>query len=117
LYEPHTLKQTIKIARKVEKSLASQTKVLRLVQKNSSFQLPKMVRYKESEPTAPITNSTIAPNQSTPSQLTLHQKRSLGLCFKCGAKYFQGHKCKVQGLHVLDGDEISDVDSENEESE
>jgi Retroviral aspartyl protease len=39
----------------------------------------------------------------------------LSLCFKCGVKYHQGHKYKIQGLHVLDGDELSEIDSDTDE--
>jgi hypothetical protein len=39
----------------------------------------------------------------------------LGLCFKCREKYHQGHRCKAQALHVFDGDQLSDIDSDSED--
>jgi len=41
----------------------------------------------------------------------MEQRRIAGLCYKCGDKYFVGHKCKRQ-LLLLEGE-----DEDNEEGE
>jgi Retroviral aspartyl protease len=43
--------------------------------------------------------------------LTIEQKRSLSLCFRCGDRYFSGHKCKGKGLHIIEEEEdlVTDI--------
>ena len=49
---------------------------------------------------------TLPHNQN---QLTIEQKKTMGLCFKCNDKYYYGHKCSGKGLHSL---EVEDEDEE-----
>jgi hypothetical protein len=55
------------------------------------------------------------PEQSDTRQLTLEQKKTLGLYFKCYENNFSGHKCKFKGLHLMEGDAINDSDISIEE--
>lgn len=52
-------------------------------------------------------NKLMAPkadNAGTSTRNTLiDQRRALGLCYKCGEKYYPGHQCKVK-VHMLLGD-------------
>jgi Retroviral aspartyl protease/Reverse transcriptase (RNA-dependent DNA polymerase) len=55
--------------------------------------------------TPPEISKTASSNSSNSSKtLSLDQKRALRLCFRCGEKYFAGHKCKHKGLHILEED-------------
>jgi hypothetical protein len=77
LYEPISLKYAIKIAKKVEKSLARQNKILKSVSKNNSFQFSKIAKIKEPDSIVhPIIPTPIASDPSS-KQFTLEQKCSL----------------------------------------
>jgi Ty3 transposon capsid-like protein len=115
LYEPTTLKQEIKIAKKVEKSLDNQTRVLKTIAKATIFQSSKFNKVKEPDKPLSTPSPTSITDPSNSKNLTIDQKISLGLYFKCGAKYHQGHKCKIQGLHVMNSDELSEIDSDTDE--
>jgi Retroviral aspartyl protease len=80
------------------------------------FQLSKVAKLKDYEPLVHHpTIQNIVPDPSTSKHLTLDQKRSLGLCFKCWDKYSHAHKCKSQEIYILTGDDLSDIDSDNED--
>jgi Retrotransposon gag protein len=51
-------------------------------------------------------------NATTKSTL-IDQRRALGLCFKCGDKYYPGHQCKFK-IQMLQGDVKSRVEVEEE---
>jgi hypothetical protein len=59
--------------------------------------------------------STRSTDQSIHRQLTLDQKKTLGLCFKCGENFFPGYKCKFKGIHLMEGDELDDNDHSTED--
>lgn len=42
--------------------------------------------------------------------LTLDQKRVLGLYFKCDDKWHQGNKCQLKALHTIEDDEEEHTD-------
>ena len=56
---------------------------------------------KSREKGPPITKPTTNPT----GNLTLDQKRALGLCFRCNEKWGQGHKCGFKGIHAMKADE------------
>lgn len=51
------------------------------------------------------------------SQLTMDQKKSMGLCFKCNEKYFYGHKCGNKVLHALEMEEEEETEEVEREIE
>jgi Retroviral aspartyl protease/Ty3 transposon capsid-like protein len=113
LYSPTTLKQAYILARQVEKSIDSHNKMFKHLPKpsySSHFQ-PKT--YKSCED--PVPSSSSMPTQpivqNSTKQLTLDQKKTLGLCFRCGEKIFPGHKCKIKGIHLLESEESAGHDS------
>jgi Aspartyl protease len=35
----------------------------------------------------------------------------LGLCFRCGDKFFLGHKCKLKGIYELEENDLTDFEN------
>jgi hypothetical protein len=98
LYIPTTLKQVYKLARQVEKSIDSHNKMFKHLPKpsySSPFQ-PKT--YKSREDPVPFSSSlpTQPIVQNSTKQLTLDQKITLSLCFRCGDFFFQGINVKLK---------------------
>jgi Retroviral aspartyl protease len=119
LYNPTTLKQAYKLAKQIEKSLESHTKLFKSAVKpnyqlpTAPLRIPKTNTDKSNSlPSDLITSS----EQSTSKPLTIDQKRTLGLCFKCGDKFFPGHKCKIKGIHLLEVDENEDSEDIHNET-
>jgi Retroviral aspartyl protease/Ty3 transposon capsid-like protein len=113
LYSPTTLKQVYKLARQVEKSIDSHNKMFKHLPKpsySSPFQ-PKTYKSRED----PVPSSSSLPTQpivqNLTKQLTLDQKKTLGLCFRRGEKKIPGHKCKIKGIHLLESKESAGHDS------
>jgi hypothetical protein len=117
LYKPTNLKEAYKLARQVERSLESHNRMLRPVVKpyfqNSSHFKTIKSREDQSVPVPTALNRSTDP--TNPKPLTLDQKKAMGLCFKCGDKFFSGHKCKIKALHLLEGEELSDNDNPSDE--
>jgi Retroviral aspartyl protease/Ty3 transposon capsid-like protein len=115
LYNPQILKQAFKLARQIEKSLDSQIKLFKPTTKffSHASSTPQFKTFKSKEDkTAPnnIEGPKVSESSST-TNLTLEQKRTLGLCFRCGDKFFSGHKYKSKGIIVLEEEELSDLDN------
>jgi hypothetical protein len=47
--------------------------------------------------------------------LAIDQKKTLRLCYRCGDKFFLGHKCKTKGIHVMEEDSLSEIDDRSQE--
>jgi hypothetical protein len=75
LYEPTTLKQAIKIAKKVEKSIDSQTRVLRPKPFNSNYSSHVKIKPLDSTISSSTLQPTV-PSDPPTKKLTLDQKRS-----------------------------------------
>jgi hypothetical protein len=43
-------------------------------------------------------------NKENSRNVMVEHRRALGLCFKCGEKYYPGHQCKVK-IHMMIGQE------------
>jgi hypothetical protein len=86
IFRPQSLDDTYDYALQMESALDSQFKRLRIQVKP-----------------APPLNSASKPisNAITIKSALLDQIRLLGLCFKCGEKYFPGHQCKVKVQMLL----------------
>jgi Ty3 transposon capsid-like protein len=110
LYNPVTLKHAYKLARQIEKSLSSQTRMLKLSYKQFSSSSFTSLPFKSEK--LDITSSDSSKPLSVPNtkSLTLDQKKSLGLCFRCGDKFFLGHKCKLKGIHILEENDSPELD-------
>jgi Retroviral aspartyl protease len=108
LYNPTTLKHAYKLARQVEKSIESHNKMLKHMNKtpSQSFLHNKPFKPREEPITLPVSSANRLSDPPNNTQLTLEQKKTLGLCFKCGAKFYPGHKCNFKGIHLLEGDEL-----------
>jgi Retroviral aspartyl protease/Ty3 transposon capsid-like protein len=110
LYNPTTLKQAYKLARQIEKALDSQSRMIKPAAKSfSSTVLPSRSFLPKNDKPLPVTNDVIkTPSPAPNNSLSLDQKRTLGLCFRCGDKYFTGYKCKTKVLHVLEEEEFQE---------
>jgi Reverse transcriptase (RNA-dependent DNA polymerase)/Retroviral aspartyl protease/Retrotransposon gag protein len=61
----------------------------------------------------------VNPEKENSKNALMEHRRSLGLCFKCGEKYYPGHQCKVK-VHMLIGREDTQenvIESSEEEKE
>ncbi|XP_078168441.1 uncharacterized protein LOC144562946 [Carex rostrata] len=133
LFKPNTLDEAFNLALEIEVAVSP-------IEKKASFLRPQQQyqpnfkpinspnlrtnRYPEvgvkrvtdpSPPYKPNFNSkTIPPKQ--PSTLSIEQKRALGLCYRCGEKWGQGHKC-ARGLHTLEEEGEGELKGEEEQLE
>jgi hypothetical protein len=94
LYEPTSLKYAIKITKKVEKTLNSQTKVLRPTLKYALSLPPKLIKFKDFDKFGSTHVSNSSNDQPSSKTLTVDKKCSISLYYKCNEKYYQGHRCK-----------------------
>jgi Retroviral aspartyl protease/Retrotransposon gag protein len=123
LYNPVTLKHAYKLARQIEKSLHSQSR-MRQIEKSLHSQSRMLNPFNKHVLYSPVTSnvaqtkprddkigSSLTDNikitDPIANPLTLEQKRSLGLCFRCGDRYFSGHKCKGKGLHIIEEENLA----------
>jgi hypothetical protein len=99
-FKPSTLEEALEYALHMESATDTQFKRLKSQSKfapSSSF-VPKNPERSNPLPSrAPITRSNQKNN-------LIDQRRVLGLCFKCGERYYPGHQCKVK-LQLLLGQE------------
>jgi Ty3 transposon capsid-like protein len=104
LHNPTTLKNAYKLARQIEKSLDSQQKLFKPLTRtmNSAQPYSQTRTYKPKDDTY----SSKPTDTMAPKPLSIEQKKTLGLCFRCGERYFVGHKCQNKGLHVLEDEEL-----------
>ncbi|KAL8171875.1 hypothetical protein V2J09_023679 [Rumex salicifolius] len=69
--------------------------------------------FKSFSPSGSTTSSTSSNDPRSPphgtSSVGNEHRRTPGLCYKCGDKYFVGHRCRAQTLHSLVAEELSDV--------
>lgn len=101
LFETPTLKIAISYARKIEVTIDGSTK------RWSSYKPPTVQRVIKGTETVQFRRLGEGPQKAlthNPTQLTIEQKKSMGLCFKCNEKYHYGHKCVGKGLHSLEAD-------------
>jgi Retroviral aspartyl protease len=105
------------LARQVEKSLDSHNKMIKNMVKPSYHSFFPSKSFKPREDTTLISSShpLRLPAPFGNRQLTLKQKKILGLCFKCGEKKKIQDTCKFKDLHLMEGDAISDSDISLEE--
>jgi Ty3 transposon capsid-like protein len=119
LYNLLSLKQAYKLARNVEKSLQSQTKMLRpIIRSSMSFHSSqnRFFRTKDHKSdSSSIDSSKLLESSTSHKTLTLDQKKSLGLCNRCGVNLFFGHKCKNKGLLVLEEEDNNVIDESSED--
>jgi hypothetical protein len=112
LYNPTTLKQAYKLTRQLEKSIASHNRMIKnVIKTNTHYSFPSRQFKPREDNTLPSSSFPVQPSdQPDAKQLTLDQNKALGLCYKCGEISFSDHKCKMKGLYLLEGDQISDGD-------
>ncbi|KAJ3706667.1 hypothetical protein LUZ61_010372 [Rhynchospora tenuis] len=53
----------------------------------------------------PVKQATVPPDDT---RMTFEHMRKLGLCYWCGEKYHQGHKCQKKKLHLLEAAEVEE---------
>jgi hypothetical protein len=121
LFKPQNLNEAFNVAQEVEMAVGpSDKKPLFLRPQNTIPVRP--IKPPDSTarrwPPGPQTHNQSRPPprpQQNPQQnLTIDQKRNLGLCFRCNEKWFQGHRCN-KGLHTMGAVEGEDEDVEIDE--
>ncbi|XP_078182382.1 uncharacterized protein LOC144575983 [Carex rostrata] len=119
LFEPSTLKSAIRYARKIEVVLGGTKKLNGSVRsqqnqypaqpyQNSKFGKNAEVGNKKWSDTN--LNST-RNNVNSTKTMTMEEMKAKGLCFKCGDKYYMGHRCGNKTLHTM---EVGDEEEEEE---
>ncbi|KAJ1692442.1 hypothetical protein LUZ63_009140 [Rhynchospora breviuscula] len=126
MYAPTCLNQAYKLARQAELSLEGQEKRSRtvfrnMVPTNNNSRVFKLLDNVERQPLQllPAPPARASNNHPDSSKLSFENMRKLGLCYWCGEKYFQGHKCQKKRLHMLEAmdneGEVHFLDIANEE--
>ncbi|KAJ4807690.1 polyprotein [Rhynchospora pubera] len=115
--EPLTLNQAYKVARQAELSLGSLEKKGRSMLRPTTNFVQRNDKGKELPDRKtlafPMTKTTGLPPANFNS-LSREQLRQMGLCYYCGDKFHQGHKCQKRKILLLEASS-SLADSEEEE--
>jgi hypothetical protein len=87
-----------KLARQIEKYIDSHNKMLKYVVKsNSQYSFPsRQFKSREDNHLSSSTLPTRTTDQPVAKQLTLEQKKTLGLCFICGEIFFLAINVKLK---------------------
>ncbi|XP_078180776.1 uncharacterized protein LOC144574637 [Carex rostrata] len=118
MFNPSTVNDAIRFARKIELSIDSTIKRVITVVKPLQYQHRNTYpltdnRWKEKRLVIRRLNATLEVPRimNKPSNtLSLDQKRLLGLCFKCGEKWHQGHTCQIKSLNAIEAEEEINTD-------
>jgi RNase H-like domain found in reverse transcriptase/Reverse transcriptase (RNA-dependent DNA polymerase)/Integrase zinc binding domain/Retroviral aspartyl protease/Ty3 transposon capsid-like protein/Integrase core domain/Chromo (CHRromatin Organisation MOdifier) domain len=119
-FKPQSLDETFEYALQMESALDTQLKKLKAVNKPSMCVAPVA----KPNVTPPVTKSF-----GNTRNVLVEQRRALGLCFKCGERYYPGHQCKIKVQMLMgqvsksqeeEGDQVtleeSDQELDNEEA-
>ncbi|KAJ4807602.1 polyprotein [Rhynchospora pubera] len=116
MYAPSCLNHAYQLARQAELSLEGQEKRSKAVLKTWGPPdiNPRIVKLPEGGdrkplPLLPAPPLRLPQGHSDNSKPSFENMRKLGLCYWCGEKYYQGHKCQKKRLHMLEA-----IDSEGE---
>ena len=92
LWEPDSLENTFRLARKMERKIMATRK-----------------------PTTHNYGSVVSPSLPQPTRLTpqqLEEKGEKGICYSCDRKYTKGHKCSEKKLIYIDCEEEEEKEQE-----
>ncbi|KAJ4753527.1 polyprotein [Rhynchospora pubera] len=111
---PSSLNQAYKFAKQAELSLEGQERRGKLLSRHmfpttnptKFLKAPDTIDRKQPSYVQPHTKQLPAPQE--PTKLTFDHMRKLGLCYWCGEKYHQGHKCQKKKLHLLEASEMAE---------
>ncbi|KAJ4745876.1 polyprotein [Rhynchospora pubera] len=113
--EPTNLNQAYKLARQAELSLHGQDRRNKLPTKPAwNTPTAKFIRSPDnlerkhfhSFPSPP--KLLAAPPDS--NKASFENMRKLGLCYWCGEKYHQGHKCQKKKIHLMEASELEEME-------
>ncbi|KAJ3709255.1 hypothetical protein LUZ61_012960 [Rhynchospora tenuis] len=111
---PSCLTQAYKIARQAELSVEGQEKRNRTIAR-PNLPIPTAPKFlkgpenfdrKQTLYLPPPVKQATVPSDNT--RMTFEHMRKLGLCYWCGEKYRQGHKCQKKKLHLLEATEVEE---------
>ncbi|XP_078157488.1 uncharacterized protein LOC144553264 [Carex rostrata] len=120
LFHPSTVNDAIRFARQIELSIDSTIKKVSNVIRPNQYQPRNQFQHSSTDtkwkdkgqmiqrPNPGLEIPKLVPKPTT--SLSLDQKRSLGLCFKCDEKWYQGHRCQVKALHNIEVDDKEKCD-------
>ncbi|KAJ4783151.1 polyprotein [Rhynchospora pubera] len=113
MFGPKTLNDAYKYAKQAEQFQEGQFKKLRANSRPQNVvAYPKARESDDRRMTMPNGNQKSWPANAIPKTLTYEQKRAMGLCTRCEAKWHPGHQCIGKTVHLLMGPEDSEVESE-----
>ncbi|KAJ4807408.1 polyprotein [Rhynchospora pubera] len=121
--EPSNLNQAYKFARQAELSLEGQERRGRVMLRNilPPITQPRNFKLHENVERKPIQSFPTPPKLPIPSvdnnKLSFDQMKKMGLCYWCGDKYYQGHKCQKKRIHMLEASDLQEEEQspDNEE--
>ncbi|KAJ3698219.1 hypothetical protein LUZ61_001924 [Rhynchospora tenuis] len=119
LLKPPTLIDAYEYALQYEETQDSQSRRLRMSNKQTVIPANTANRNKpvEWKREGSNTGGGYKGSNSNTNKLSLEQKRALGLCYNCHERYFPGHKCAKEAVHLISGEETDKAEEEWGEEE
>ncbi|KAJ1702741.1 hypothetical protein LUZ63_002520 [Rhynchospora breviuscula] len=115
MFNPKSLNEAYKYARQTEQFQEGQARKLRFNPKpQNSITYPKTKESDDRRLTMQVHPQKNWPVNTGYKNATYEQKRALGLCTRCDAKWHPGHQCTTRTVHLLMGPEETDVETEDE---
>ncbi|KAJ1694535.1 hypothetical protein LUZ63_011233 [Rhynchospora breviuscula] len=114
--EPTSLNQAYKFARQAELSLEGQERRGKLQTRPTWNNSPntKIMRIPDSVERKPLHLLPPPPKllgaSSDSNKMSFENMRKLGLCYWCGEKYHQGHKCQKKRIHMMEASEFEEME-------
>lgn len=105
-FKPITLEEAFEYALHMESATDNQYKRFKGITKVSSIQSSTSVQNNRDK--APMSGQRVNSGNFHTRNALVDQRRALGLCFKCGEKYFRGHQCKIEVQMLLGQEEEGD---------
>ncbi|KAJ4821432.1 polyprotein [Rhynchospora pubera] len=113
MFGPKTLNDTYKYARQAEQFQEGQFRKLRTNPKPQNvINYPKAREVEDRRVTLSNGNQKTWPSNANYRNLTFEQKRAMGLCTRCEARWHPGHQCMGKAVHLLMGPDDNDGELE-----
>ncbi|KAJ3690822.1 hypothetical protein LUZ61_019986 [Rhynchospora tenuis] len=110
MFSPKTLNEAYKYAKQSEQFQEGQFRRLRgNPRPQNLITYPKLREAEDRRLALTNGNQRNWPNTGNGRNLTYEQKRAMGLCTRCEAKWHPGHQCAAKTMHLLMGPEENEV--------
>ncbi|KAJ4755941.1 polyprotein [Rhynchospora pubera] len=115
MFGPKNLNEAYKYAKQSEQFQEGQIKRLKATPKpQNTFTYPRTRVPDDKRPTSYNNGQRNWPGNNDTRNLTYEQKRAMGLCTRCEAKWHPGHQCTIKSVHVLMGPDDNSDEQEDE---